>query len=316
MERKPTQHTIDTPYPVGPVHCYTLERNDELLLFDTGPPTPEAREYFQKTVDLKKLKHVFITHGHIDHYGLAYWFEKETDAVIYLPYRDVLKISQHTRRLESMYSLLVEVGFDAEYLGQLRRVFDSGVLFPPFPEKYRIAEKEIPAELGITALDCPGHSQSDLVYVVDEYAITGDTLLRGIFQSPLLDVDLVTGERFNNYQAYCRSIVKLAALEGKTILPGHRKSIESVADILHFYISKLLVRVEQMLPYKDEANVTKIIRTLFNGSMTDVFHIYLKASEIIFMQDFLASPETLGDALQEIGLLDKVAAQYSRVTGR
>lgn len=316
MERKPTQHTIDTPYPVGPVHCYTLERDGELLLFDTGPPTAAAREYIKKHIDLKKLKHVFITHGHIDHYGLAYWFEEETDATIYLPHRDVLKITRHTERLESMYSLLVEVGFDTEYLEKLRGIFDSGVLFPPFPEKYRIAEKEIPAGLNIAVIDCPGHSQSDLVYIMGDYAVTGDTLLRGIFQSPLLDVDLITGNRFNNYQAYCRSIVKLAALEGKIILPGHRTSIDSVAGILHFYISKLLIRVEQMLPYKDEQNVTKIISTLFNNSMTDVFHIYLKASEIIFMQDFLASPETLGDALREIGLFDKVAAQYCRVTGR
>jgi 2,4-dienoyl-CoA reductase (NADPH2) len=50
--------------------------------------------------------------------------------------------------------------------------------------------------------------------------------------------------------------------------------------------------------------------------MTDVFLIYLKASEIIFMQDFLANPQKLGDALQKIGMFNKVADQYSRATGR
>lgn len=316
MEPIYTQHTIETPYMVGPVHCYTVERDGALLLFDTGPPTPTAQEYLREHVDLKRLSHVIITHCHIDHYGLAHWLEQETSATIYLPYRDALKISRHDSRMEMMYGLLQEVGFGSEYLEQLRKIFDSGVLFPPFPERYRIAEKDIPAELGIEVLNCPGHSQSDLVYVLDDLAVTGDTLLRGIFQSPLLDIDLMTGERFNNYNAYCRSIVRLATLEGKTVLPGHRYTIDSVTEILHFYVSKLLLRVEQLLPVKDEGNVADIMKKLFNNSLTDAFHLYLKGSEILFMQDFLADPDRLGDALAAIGLFDRVADQYRRVTGR
>lgn len=311
----PAQHTINTPYLVGPAHCYTVERDGELLLFDTGPPTREAKQYLRKHVDLSRLRHIFITHCHIDHYGLTHWLEQETDATVYLPYRDALRITRHDSRIQQLFGLLQETGFDTKYLDELRKVFDSGVLFPPFPQQYKISEEEIPKRLGIEVINCPGHSQSDVVYAFDDYVITGDILLRGIFQSPLLDVDLMTGERFNNYHAYCLSIVKLAALHGKTVLPGHRTSVDSVNDILHFYISKLLVRVEQLLPVRDERNVAEIIRILFNNSMTDVFHIYLKASEILFMQDFLANPEKLGDALRTIGLFAQIADQYRRVTG-
>jgi len=311
-----TQHTIDTPYLVGPVHCYTLEKEDGLILFDTGPPTNGARDYFKHHLDLSRLRHILITHCHIDHYGLAHWFEQESDAVIYLPYRDVLKITRHERRMELMYRLLCQVGFGGEYLTALRRIFDSGVLFPPFPRRYRIAETDLPEDLGIEAIPCPGHSQSDIVYSFAGHVVTGDTLLRGIFQSPLLDVDLETGERFNNYHAYCTSIRRLAALNGSTVLPGHRRSIDSVHDSIGFYVGKMLARVEQLLPVRDERNVAMIIDRLFNNAMTDVFHIYLKASEILFMQDFLAEPERLGAALAEIGLFDNVAEPFNRVTGR
>jgi hydroxyacylglutathione hydrolase len=68
-----TQHTINTPYMVGPVHCYSGVLAGELVLFDTGPPTPDAERYLRDHIDLKKLRHVIITHGHIDHYGLAFW---------------------------------------------------------------------------------------------------------------------------------------------------------------------------------------------------------------------------------------------------
>ncbi len=316
MEMKPIQHTINTPYLVGPVHCYTALRNGELCLFDTGPPTREAKEFLRDSVDLARIKHIFVTHCHIDHYGLAHWLEKKTDATIYLPYRDSLKIAHHDRRMQLMYDQLMKIGFTQDYINELRKIFESGALFPKFPENFVIAEEHVPDTLGIEVINCPGHSQSDVVYAFDEFLVSGDTLLRGIFQSPLLDIDLVSEQRFNNYDAYCSTIVKLAACHGKMVLPGHRKTVESVNDTLLFYISKMLVRVEQMLPFANERNVVKVIETLFKKSMTDIFHIYLKASEILFMQDFLKAPEKLGDSLHATGLFDSVAEQFNHVTGR
>lgn len=310
-----TQHTINTPYLVGPVHCYTFEREGELLLFDTGPHTMEAVSYLRKNVDLARLKHILITHCHIDHYGLAHWLEQETEATIYVPFRDAMKMERHEERMELMYGLLVEMGFADSHLAELRKIFDSGILFPPFPKQYQISEEAIPEHLGIEVINCPGHSQSDVVYRFDGRLVTGDTLLKGIFQSPLLDVDLITGKRFRNYDAYCKSVGKLAALNGATVLPGHREDVSSIKDILLFYISKLLVRVEQLLPYRDETNIIDIVSTFFT-SMDDVFRIFLKASEIMFMQDFLRNPNQLKHAVQAIGLYDEVAEMFERVAMR
>ena len=75
---KPFQHTINTPYIAGPVHCYTAELGGDLVLFDTGPPTAEAEQYLRDNIDLRRLKHVIITHCHIDHYGQAAWLEKNS----------------------------------------------------------------------------------------------------------------------------------------------------------------------------------------------------------------------------------------------
>jgi 2,4-dienoyl-CoA reductase (NADPH2) len=244
-----TQHTISTPYMVGPVHCYTGRLADELVLFDTGPPTPEARQYLRDHIDLDNLKHIFVTHCHIDHYGQAHWLEQNCDAALYLPYRDCLKISQHDRRMREMYRLLSDLGFDEVYLDGLRQIFDSGALFPPNPKRFLVAENDLPERFGIEVLGCPGHSQSDLVYVGENWAVTGDTLLRGVFQSPILDVDLKAGGRFKNYEAYCATLVKLAGLQGKTVLSAHRKNVENINATLLFYISKLLARAEQLHPY-------------------------------------------------------------------
>ena len=309
------QHTIDTQYPVGPVHCYTWERDGELVLFDTGPPTDAARKYLQDHLDLSRLRHVVITHCHVDHYGLADWLAAETGARIYLPYRDALKLTHHERRLELMYALLSDLGFDTNYLTELRRVFLAGGLFPPVPSSWQVSEEMVEGVLGIKVLPCPGHSQSDLVYLTDEWAVTGDTLLTNIFQSPLLDIDLETGERFNNYRAYCTTVVRLAGLAGRRILPGHRQGIESVPAILTCYVTKMLGRVEQLLPLAEERNLAKLVEHLSPGAASHVFHTFLKGSEILFMQDFLAEPELLKHALDDIGLFDQLAPLFQRATG-
>jgi len=308
----PQQHTIETPYMVGPVHCYTLEYENEIVLVDTGPPTESGRKFLSEHIDLARLKHVIITHCHVDHYGQAAWLEQNSDATIYLPQRDILKHKHHETRLEMLFGLLADMGFGDGYLEKLEDSFYRAVLFLPFPERYLTSELDIPDRLGINVTQCAGHSQSDLVYYGNGWAVTGDILLRGVFQSPLLDVDLEQSGRFKNYEAYCSSIVKLWSLRDKLILPGHRYTIESVEATILFYISKMLHRVKQLLPHIGSNSIARIIEDVFS-TMNDPFHIYLKASEIVFMSDFLQRPELLSLALEEIGLYESVADSFSKV---
>jgi len=306
----PTQHTIDTPYMVGPVHAYTIEHDGALILIDTGPPTDDGRRFLHEQIDLQRLTHVLVTHCHIDHYGQAGWLAANSDASVYLPKRDILKHEHLAKRMQVLFSFIHELGFDGAYVDMLRDHFSSSMM-PLFPESYEVAEN-LPPELGIEVLGCPGHSQSDLVYAGRDWAVTGDTLLRGVFQSPLLDADLEKGGRFRNYQAYCRSIVRLAGLESKTILPGHRCTVEGVGETIRFYISKMLQRLQRLAPYLSGNTVAQVINDVF-PSMNDSFHIYLKASEIVFMKDLLEEPELLSSALKQINLYDPVAELFESV---
>ncbi len=306
----PIQHTINTEYVVGPVHCYSAEINGDLVLFDTGPPTAHAKQYLQNNLDLDRLKYVIVTHCHIDHYGLARWLGEETSATVYLPFRDHLKIVRHTERLELMSDLLLQIGFNPEFLERFRVSMDDGTVFPPLPEKFKIIEEDLPPHLGLTSLSCPGHSQSDMVFSQDDWAITGDVLLQGIFQTPLLDVDLLTGERFLNYRAYCQSLVKLVTLHDKKILPGHRQGVESLDRCLLFYVNKLLVRAGRIRNLPPNMTAAEIVTKLFKDDTKHPFVSYLKASEIVFLRDFLAQPERLKSVLVEVGLFSQVEDAY------
>ncbi len=305
----PRQHTVDTPYMVGPVHFYTLEYGAEIVLFDTGPPTDAGRLYLQEHLDLSRLKHVIVTHCHVDHYGQAAWIAQNSEATVYLPQRDIDKHIHHQQRIDGLFVLLSELGFEAHFLESLRESFYRAVVLQLLPQRYLVAERDLPPHLGIEVLACPGHSQSDLVYCADGWAVTGDTLLRGIFQSPLLDIDLETGGRFKNYEAYCSSLASLASLGARRVLPGHRKTIESVEATILIYVCKTLQRVRQLRPTIHSCSVAALIDRVFSQTK-DPFLIYLKASEIVFMRDFLANPELLRAALEAIGLFEKVSERY------
>lgn len=311
------QHTVNTPYLVGEAHFYSTEIEGELVLFDTGPATPDALAFLRQEIDLSRLRYVFITHCHVDHYGLAHVLGKETDAEIFIPFKDAVKIRRHPDRLAHIEKILAECGFDGEMTAGLRTIVENVRIFPPFPDRYTIVEEsDVPARLGITWLQCPGHSQSDLVYCHGNWAVTGDVLLRGIFQAPLLDIDLETfSGRFRNYDAYCASLVKLATLRGSTILPGHRYHLDDVDETILFYVQKTLERAGQVKRFAHVDSIRDVVEQLFSEPSPDPFFIYLKASEIAFMRDFLADPGKLRHSMQEIGLYGKVAGLYEEVAG-
>jgi hydroxyacylglutathione hydrolase len=307
------QHTIPTPYMVGDVHIYTAEIEGELVLFDTGPSTAEGIDYLRRHVDLRRLRHVLVTHCHIDHYGLAGWLGENTEAQIYLPRKDARKLRQHERRLDFLQNLLLECGFSVDFVTAFRRSLSGDQVFPPEPKHYALAEEaDLPGRLGISILPCPGHSQSDLVYRWGNYAVTGDVLLRGIFQVPLLDVDLETfAGRFSNYRAYCSSLLELARLRGCRIMPGHRRDVPGLDETILGYVGKLIDRAARIHSFPAQLSVAEVVARLPGGG--EPFFAYLKASEVLFMRDFLTEPERLRSALEHIGLFTEVATAFEAV---
>ncbi|MFZ3208164.1 MAG: MBL fold metallo-hydrolase [Geobacteraceae bacterium] len=311
------QHTVSMQYlgASEPAHFYSTEINGELALFDAGTPTIEALDYLQREIDLPRLKYLFITHYHMDHCGLAPYIAANTDARIFIPRLDVVRALSQDNHLALFKTLLIEYGFDEEFCRQLMEGLVKNKMFLPLPERYEIAEEsEIPARLGVTCLSCPSHSQSDLIYMLGKYAVTGDVLLRNIFQVPLLEVDLASRSgRFRNYDAHCASLIKLQALRGCEILPGHRSHVKSLEGTILFYVKKMMQRAVQIKRCAGIETVRGVIDKLSRSAVLDPMLVYLKASEVVFMRDFLAEPHRLKESLVRIGLFDAVCGLYTSV---
>ena len=47
------QHAVETSYVVGDMHIYSAVVNGAQILFDTGPPTEEGKDFLKKNVDFQ-----------------------------------------------------------------------------------------------------------------------------------------------------------------------------------------------------------------------------------------------------------------------
>ncbi len=309
------QHTVHTPYKFGEVHFYSTEIKGELVLFDTGPPTPEAFDFLKGEVDLSRLKYLFITHCHVDHFGLAPAIAAESDAEILLPRKDMARLRHREESVVRFGQLLAGYGFDGGFVHDFMAWFRKNVWHAVDTERFRIVEEsDVPEKLGITCLSLPGHSQSDMVYLYGNKAITGDILLRDIFQVPLLYVDLESfSDRFTNYDAYCTSMPQLQKLRDCAILPGHSRHVPGVDETIVFHTRKLLQRAGHVKRFAGVASVQDVMGLLFGEMPDDYFYLYAKASEIVFLRDFLAEPGKLRHSLEQIGLFDAVRDLYAAV---
>lgn len=311
------QHTVLTPYKIGEAHFYSTKINGELVLFDTGPPSPAAFAFLKEQVDLERLKYLFITHCHLDHFGLAESIAKKSAAEIYIPRKDAMKLKHREERLFQFEKLLVGYGFDIGCAHGFMDWFRENVWFPVDTERFGIVEESgVLDKLGINCVSVPGHSQSDMVYLYGDYAITGDIQLRDFFPVPLLDMDVESfSERFVNYAAYCVTLLKLQKLHGYKILPGHCWYLTNLNDTIVSYVRKFLKRAEQVKRLNGVESVHEVINKFFGGTPTDPFYVYSKTSEIIFIRDFLSEPDKLKHSLEQIGMFEPLTDSYRAVVG-
>lgn len=309
------QHTLITPYAIGEVHFYSTEINGELVLFDSGPPTVEAFTELSKQIDLSKLKYVFITHCHIDHYGLVARIAENSNARILIPRLDAIKLQRHSEYLDLFVKLLSDFGCDSTTTSQIRKVAEKDCQTINIGNCYEIVEdSDIPAKLDIKWLSCPSHTQSDLVYLYGEHAISGDTLLKNIFHVPIFDVNLQDfNGRFRNYDAYCESIKLIWSLQNYHILPGHRKNVESAKASILFYVKKLFERARQVKKHSSSDSYSHLIGKIFGNISHNPFFVHMKLSEIVFAKDFLEQPQKLKNSLQSLALFDEIADSYYKI---
>lgn len=218
---------LPTPYPVGPVNVYMLP-GPPLTLVDCGPKTPEARSALEDGLiragtRIEAVERIVLTHGHVDHFGLAATVARRSGAVVIAHEADVPKLAVDRWFLEPLRAWIAEAGFPPAVVeglvADLRRYRQQ--LDPIRPTQVvRDGDRLLLADGALEVVHTPGHSQGHICLWDGDRLISGDMLLDEISPNPLVEFDC-EGRRVPTLPALVRSLRRAAALEPAVAYPGH-----------------------------------------------------------------------------------------------
>lgn len=227
---------LPTPYPVGPVNAYLLP-GPPVTLVDCGPKTPETVAALRDGLEnagcaLRQIERLVITHGHIDHFGLAATVTAESGAEVCAHPADLPKLAGDRAFAEPMRALMGGAGFPAgvaeTMLEALRRY--RGQFDPVTPSRLLNDGDLLPmADGALEVLHTPGHAQGHVCLRDGGALISGDLLLEEISPNPLVEFN-GNGQRIRTLPALLRSLRRISALEPAVTYPGHGAPFRGPAE--------------------------------------------------------------------------------------
>ncbi len=233
---------LPTPFPVGPVNVY-LVTEPEPVLVDTGPGMQETLEILERLVRkagvrVEHLKKIVISHGHMDHYGLARTLAGRSGATIYASPLDGMHFSHHYERLHDFYSaMLKQAGVPEEVQRSISELFLTLRSLAEPLEKYQPVEELGPIACGTVAFEpvaTPGHTPGSFCFFepTRRILLASDNVLKNITPNPVLDQDRNSPRlRFRSLAAYLESLDRIRKLNPAIIHTGHGEPVENYPEL-------------------------------------------------------------------------------------
>jgi glyoxylase-like metal-dependent hydrolase (beta-lactamase superfamily II) len=229
-------------------------------LVDAGLDSPNNREYIKgqlKKLSSWKVDLLLITHGHIDHFGLASYIQGETGAEIYIHEDDSPALKNYRKALtwlDEVYALAIEGGFSDIDLREARIRQSVALDIMGVPKDFKTFRK-LELDMGdqkLSTIHLPGHTPGSVGYVLGEIVFSGDVALDG---------STVVGD----LRGELESIQKLKTF--REVYTGHRRTPINAMDLeaLEAHIAQ---RLEEVLRVTREGKTLReIVSAIYPASM-------------------------------------------------
>lgn len=288
---------IPIPFPLQTVNVYLID-DRPLTLVDAGIKTKTSFEALKKAleafgVELRSIERILITHGHIDHYGLAKQIASSSGARVYLHEIDYGRIRSILHALGFLKAILLRNGIPEQMVEEALRYIESAQsLADPLDEAFFLNDGDsIPfRSMAWKAIHCPGHSPGLLCYHWPDERIlfSGDHLLKEITPNPILNVpEPRLPFRYPSLKQYLASLEKIEAMDLALLLPAHGEEVVDVRGLIRKIQVHHQERMERIVSILSQGEKTafEVAMELFSG--LPPFEVFLGISEALGHLDIL-----------------------------
>jgi glyoxylase-like metal-dependent hydrolase (beta-lactamase superfamily II) len=283
----------------GPANVYLIEEEGGgLALFDAGLGSAEGGAALRQGFaalgrSLSEVRRIFVSHGHVDHYGYARAAQEESGAAVFCHARDRDKLTWRDRspeRLQRFALYLHRLGAPEELLASVR---DSAREIARYArpleqvEELRAGERLRFARFDAEVLHLPGHTPGLVCLWDAEHALlfSDDHLLERVSPNPLLDLEEGPGEdgrsRHRALVEYLRSAARARALPAKLIAPGHGEPFPDHTEVIDRLLGFYARRQERILQLLNEGAKTAAELAPLVFPRAKPSQLYLVLSEVV-----------------------------------
>lgn len=281
---------LPVPGALRSINSYLLKGRDGWTVIDTGPGFPGCREEWETGlqdlgIDFSDIKQILVTHGHIDHVGLAGWLQEKTGAKVIMTeteYKGAF-YPDEKEQVGSQYYRdgMLSLGIKAEEVDQLTAILRIATeVAEPWPQVEFLEEKSI--VLGDRAWEVvltTGHTNAHVCLFnrEEKLLLSGDQILPTISTV----IRFPTSAEDNSLQQYLDSLRIIPQLNPAKVLPAHGEpfsDLDARIDQLFKHHEERLGLIKSCLK-QEPRMVRDIVHELF-GPKLDVFNLFLATGEI------------------------------------
>lgn len=224
------------------IAAFLVETNEGPILIETGPYSTfgHLKELLAaKGYQIGDVKHVFLTHIHLDHAGAAWAFAKEGATIYVHPFGQ-----KHLHNPEKLWNSAKMIYQDKmEYLwGDMQGIPETQLRTVEQGEQFHIGGVEI------TGWHTPGHAIHHIAWQICDALLCGDVagvrIGNGIVMPPCPPPDI-------NIEDWQQSLDLIRNLKVKTLYLTHYGAFTDVESHLNDLEKRLLDRAAWVKPYFD-----------------------------------------------------------------
>lgn len=224
-----------------------------VTLIDTGPKLPGVFSLLEKQLEhagikMTSIERIIVTHGHIDHFGLAVKIQKAAGHPIefFIHSDDSWKLSKENLRTQiwspEADNFMAMAGAPEKAVETAKNRFTLfKTMCDPLDTVSTLEDGDRIDGDGfqLKIIHTPGHTAGSCCIYESGHKIlfSGDHIIKHITPNPLVELQRshLKDTSYQSLKAYMESLDKISGLDVQYVFPGHGEYIEDLPDIISSY---------------------------------------------------------------------------------